>query len=104
MQLLFEFIWYKKPEIAETLFEMAAYLSVAAAISFTILNFANNAGVKWIAILAIIDLAYFVCWKVCAWVFLLVFSCVCLGIKCTRELVFENHFNIKQLANDFMNK
>lgn len=74
MQLLFEFIWYKKQEIAETWFEIVAYFSVAAAISFTILNFANNAGVKWLAILAIIDLAYFVCCKVCTWVLLLAFS------------------------------
>ena len=50
MQVLFEIILGKKPEIVDSVFEMFAFMSIGGAISFTILNFASCAGIKWLAI------------------------------------------------------
>lgn len=108
MQTLFEIILYKKPEITETPFEVFSFMSNAAAISVTILNFANNAGIKWLAILAIIDLAYFVSMKVCLFGFLLIYDYAHYGTKYVREEVFEHHYNFRESTNeiteDFVNE
>ena len=56
----------------DSIFETMAFMSIGGAISFTILNFANYAGIKWLAILAVIELVYFVCWKLCGWMFCII--------------------------------
>lgn len=77
MQLLFEIILLKKPEIVDSVFEMFAFMSIGGAISFTILNFASCAGIKWLAILAVIDLVYFVCWKLYGFTLYLICMVLC---------------------------
>lgn len=89
MQLLFEIIFLKKPEIVDSVFEMFAFMSIGGAISFTILNFASCAGIKWLAILAVIDLVYFVCWKLCGFTFFLILCCAHFGIDYVKELMSE---------------
>lgn len=59
MQIIMELLLIKKKDIVETVADSYAMLFLAAAISLTILNFANYAGIKWLTILAIIDLTYF---------------------------------------------
>ena len=89
MQVLFEIILYKKPKIVDSVFEIIAFMSIGGAISFTILNFASCAGIKWLAILAVIDLVYFVCWKLCGLMFYLIWCCAYFGIDCVKEAIFE---------------
>ena len=89
MQLLFEIILLKKSEIVDSVFEVFAFMSIGGAISFTILNFASCAGIKWLAILAVIDLVYFVCWKLCAFGFYLIWCCAHFGIDYVKEVMFE---------------
>ena len=88
MQALFEIILFKKPEIVDSVFEIFAFMSIGGAISFTILNFASCAGIKWLAILAVIDLVYFVCWKLCGLMFCLILYCAYFGIDYAKEAMF----------------
>ena len=103
MQALFEIILCKKPEIVNSVFEIIAFMSIGGAISFTILNFANNAGIKWLAILAIIDLVYFVCWKLCGWMFCIILYCAYFGIDYVKEVIFEE-FDLREYADEVFNK
>lgn len=99
MQLLFEIIFFKKPEIVDSVFEMFAFMSIGGAISFTILNFASCAGIKWLAILAVIDLVYFVCWKLCGLMFYLIWSCAHFGIDYVKEVMFEE-CDFREIVNE----
>ena len=103
MQTLFEIILFKKPEIVNSVFEMFAFMSIGGAISFTILNFASCAGIKWLAILAVIDLVYFVCWKLCGCMFYLIWFCANFGIDCAKEVMFEE-FDLRDIINEIYNK
>ena len=103
MQVLFEIILYKKPKIVDSVFEMIAFMSIGGAISFTILNFASYAGIKWLAILAVIDLVYFVCWKLCGCMFYLIWFCANFGIDCAKEVMFEE-FDLRDIVNEISNK
>ena len=103
MQLLFEIILLKKPKIVDSVFEMIAFMSIGGAISFTILNFANCAGIKWLAILAVIDLVYFVCWKLCGFTFYLIWCCAHFGIDFVKEVMFEE-LNFRENINEIFNK
>ena len=103
MQVLFEIILYKKPKIVDSVFEMIAFMSIGGAISFTILNFASCAGIKWLAILAVIDLVYFVCWKLCGCMFYLIWFCANFGIDCAKEVMFEE-FDLRDIVNEISNK
>lgn len=104
MQALFEIILYKKPEIVDSIFEMIAFMSIGGAISFTILNFASCAGIKWLAILAVIDLVYFVCWKLCGWMFCIIWYCAYFGIDYIKDVMFEE-FDFRENVNEiFFNK
>ena len=85
MQALFEIILYKKPEIVDSVSELFVFMSIGGAISFTILNFASCAVIKWLAILAVIDLVYFVCWKLCAGMFYLIWYCAYFGIDYVKR-------------------
>ena len=99
MQLLFEIILFKKPEIIDSVFEIFAFMSIGGAISFTILNFASYAGIKWLAILAVIDLVYFVCWKLCGLMFYLIWCCAHFGIDCVKEAMF-GEFDLREIVNE----
>lgn len=99
MQTLFEIILLKKPEIVDSIFEAMAFMSIGGAISFTILNFANCAGIKWLAILAVIDLVYFVCWKLCVFTFYLILNCVLFGIDFIKEVMFEE-CDFREIVNE----
>ena len=99
MQLLFEIILLKKPEIVDSVFEVFAFMSIGGAISFTILNFANCAGIKWLAILAVIDLVYFVCWKLCAFTFYLIWCCAHFGIDYVKEIMF-GEYDFREIVNE----
>lgn len=101
MQLLFEIILYKKPKIVDSVFEMIVFMSIGGAISFTILNFANNAGIKWLAILAIIDLVYFVCWKLCGWMFCIILYCAHFGIDYVKEVMF-GELDFRETLNEYL--
>ena len=103
MQVLFEIILYKKPKIVDSVFEMIAFMSIGGAISFTILNFASCAGIKWLAILAVIDLVYFVCWKLCGSMFYLIWFCAHFGIDCAKEVMF-GEFDLRDIVNEISNK
>ena len=103
MQALFEIILVKKPKIVDSIFELMVFMSIGGAISFTILNFANNAGIKWLAILAIIDLVYFVCWKLCGLTFCLIMCCARFGIDFVKEVMFEE-FDLSETVNEIINK
>lgn len=98
MQVLFEIILFKKPEIVDSVFEMFTFMSIGGAISFTILNFASCAGIKWLAILAVIDLVYFVCWKLCGLMFSLIWFYAHFGIDYVKEVMF-GEFDIREIAN-----
>ena len=99
MQTLFEIILLKKPEIIDSVFEMFAFMSIGGAISFTILNFASYAGIKWLAILAVIDLVYFVCWKLCGSMLYLIWFCANFGIDCAKEVIFEE-LDLREIVNE----
>lgn len=99
MQLLFEIILLKKPKIVDSVFEIIAFMSIGGAISFTILNFASYAGIKWLAILAVIDLVYFVCWKLCGLTFYLIWCCAHFGIDLVKEAMFEE-FDFRETVNE----
>ena len=103
MQTLFEIILLKKPKIVDSIFEMIAFMSIGGAISFTILNFASCAGIKWLAILAVIDLVYFVCWKLCGCMFYLIWFCAHFGIDCAKEVMF-GEFDLREIVNEISNK
>ena len=103
MQVLFEIIFYKKPEIVNSVSELFAFMSIGGAISFTILNFANCAGIKWLAILAVIDLVYFVGWKLCGWMFCMILYCAYFGIDYTKEVIF-GEFDLRETVNEVFNK
>ena len=103
MQVLFEIILCKKPKIVDSVFEMIAFMSIGGAISFTILNFASCAGIKWLAILAVIDLVYFVCWKLCGLTFYLIRLCAHFGIDYAKEVMFEEH-DFRETVNEIFNK
>lgn len=72
MQILFELFIIKKPEIVRTYLEAMTFMAVGAALSFIILNIASYVGLKWLVILAVIDLAYFVCWKVIGFAYIII--------------------------------
>lgn len=59
MQIIMELFLIKKSEVVSTVKEAYCMIILAAAFSYTIFNFANYAEIKWLAILAVIDLAYF---------------------------------------------
>lgn len=59
MQIIMELFLIKKSEVVSTIKEAYCMIILAAAFSYTIFNFANYAEIKWLAILAVIDLAYF---------------------------------------------
>lgn len=99
MQLLFEIILCKKPKIVDSVFEMIVFMSIGGAISFTILNFANCAGIKWLAILAVIDLVYFVGLKLCGWMFCIILYCAYFGIDCLKEVMF-GEFDLRETLNE----
>ena len=103
MQVLFEIILLKKPKIVDSIFEAMAFMSIGGAISFTILNFASYAGIKWLAILAVIDLVYFVCWKLCGLTFYLIMCYAYFGIDFVKEIIF-GEFDIREIANEIFNK
>ena len=103
MQLLFEIIILKKPKIVDSVFEVFAFMSIGGAISFTILNFASCAGIKWLAILAVIDLVYFVCWKLCGFMFYLIWCCAHFGIDYVKEVMF-GECDFKEIVNEMFNK
>ena len=103
MQALFEIILCKKPEIVDSIFETIAFMSIGGAISFTILNFASCAGIKWVATLAVIDLVYFVCLKLCGLTFYLTWLCAYFGIDYVKEVIFEE-FDVREIVNEISNK
>lgn len=103
MQLLFEIILLKKPKIVDSVFEIIAFMSIGGAISFTILNFASYAGIKWLAILAVIDLVYFVCWKLCGLTFYLILCCANFGIDYVKEVIF-GEYDFREIVNEMFNK
>ena len=103
MQLLFEIILYKKPKIVDSVFEGIAFMSIGGAISFTILNFASYAGIKWLAILAVIDLVYFVYWKLCGLMFCIILDYAYYGIDYVKEFMFEE-FDFRETVNEVFNK
>ena len=93
MQLLFEAMILRKGR-KDTLVHMMLYLTIAAELSFTILNIANIMQIKWLAILAAIDLIYFVCVKVCGWGFLFVMMVAMAGIKYAYYEFFKRKYGI----------
>ena len=103
MQLLFEIILLKKPKIVDSNIEVMAFMSIGGAISFTILNFASYAGIKWLAILAVIDLVYFVCWKLCGLTFYMIWCCAHFGIDFVKEVMF-GEFDVIEAVNEIFNK
>ena len=91
MQLLFELMMTRNKEKG-TLIYLILKCSIAAAISLTILSIANIVGIKWLAILAIIDLMYFVCFKVVTWTLLFAVGIWMVGIKRTIWYFCKNQY------------
>lgn len=99
MQLLFELLMIKNKEKG-TLMYFILKCSIAAAISLTVLSMANIVGIKWLAILAVIDLVYYVCWKLSGCILLFAVDIWMVGIKGTIKYFFKEQYSIKETIND----
>jgi len=96
MQLILELILVKKKK-KDTLIDLLLYFSVIAAISLTVLNVANIVGIKWLAILAAIDLIYYTCTKLCLMIFAFIALIGTVGIKRTYRIFFKYQYGIDDI-------
>lgn len=96
MQLILELILVKKKK-KDTLIDLLLYFSVIAAISLIVLNVANIVGIKWLAILAAIDLIYYTCTKLCPMIFAFIILIGMVGIKRTYRTFFKYQYGIDDI-------
>lgn len=92
MQIIMELFLVKKSEVVSTVKEAYCMIILAAAFSYTIFNFANYAEIKWLAILAVIDLAYFGL-KMCMCMFGIVLCALAGSVKELFQSKWETSYN-----------
>lgn len=97
MQLLSEIILIRTNREV-TLGGLILYFSTIAGISCTLLNIGYNMQIKWLVVLATIDLIYYICTKLCVLVLLIArMLCSRLGIKQVFDIIMHEKFNVEDL-------
>lgn len=96
MQLLSEIILIRTNREV-TLGSLILYFSTIAGISCTFLNIGYNMQIKWLVVLATIDLIYYICTKLCALVLLIARMLCIIDIKQTFDIIIHEKFNVEDL-------
>lgn len=96
MQLIGEILLIKTNKQV-TLGSLILYFSTIAGISCALLNIGYNMQIKWLVVLATIDLIYYICTKLCVWMFAIARMLCILGIKQTFDIIMNEKFNVEDL-------